>query len=128
MVVATWRLVALAAGRVSDAQAPVQPSVHVDRGPLIVPADHEDSDLMGRGEADQDAPLASARQMDAADPLDLLTSQSVVGSPATTAGQLGLHLFHTAPNVRAETSYVLFSDTGPEDIEANGQLVGRLWT
>ena len=41
---------------------------------------------------------------------------------------IGLHPFHAASNVRAETSYVLFGDTRPEDIEANGQLVGRLWT
>ncbi len=128
MLVATWRLVALAAGRVSDAQVPVQPAVHVERGPLVMLTDHEDRDLPGGREADEDAPLAGTSQVDATDPLDLVASQSVGGRPATTARQVGLHPFHTAPNVRAKTPYVLFSDTCREDIEANGQLVGRLWT
>jgi hypothetical protein len=66
--------------------------------------------------------------VDAADPLNLLAGQAVIGGPTTTAPQVGLHPFHAAANVRAETSYVLFSDARPEDIEANGQLVGRLWT
>jgi hypothetical protein len=66
--------------------------------------------------------------VNAADPLYLLAGEPVVGRQATTACEVGLHTFHAAPNVRAETSYVLFSDARPEDIEANGQLVGRLWT
>jgi len=72
--------------------------------------------------------LARTSQVDATDPIDLLPGQPVVGRQANTARQVGLHPLHTASNVRAETSYVLFSDARPEDIEANGQLVGRLWT
>lgn len=90
--------------------------------------DHQDSNLPIGGEADQDPPLAGTSQVDATDPLDLCASQPVVGRPATTARQVGLHSFHPAPNVRAEPPHVLFSDARPEDIEANGQLVGRLWT
>ena len=59
---------------------------------------------------------------------DLLAGQSVVGGAATTAGQVGLHLCDPASDVRTEAPYVLFSDARPEDIEANLQLVGRLWT
>jgi hypothetical protein len=66
--------------------------------------------------------------MDAADPLDLLAAQPVAGCLAATARQVRLHAFHAAPNVHAQTSCVLFSDAGPEDIEPNGQLLGRLWT
>jgi hypothetical protein len=91
-------------------------------------ADHEDSDLPSGGESDQNAPLASSGQVNAADSLDLLSGQPVVGRPTATARQVSLHPFHAASNVRAETAYVLFSDARPEDIEANGQLVGRLWT
>jgi hypothetical protein len=128
VLVATWRLVAVAARRVGDAQTPVQPAVHVECRALIMLTDHEDRDLPGGGEADQNAPLAGTSEVDATDPLDLLAGQPVVGRAATTARQVSLHSFHPAANVRAETPYVLFSDTGPEDIEAKGQLVGRLWT
>ncbi len=120
------RLVTLAGRRVGDAQASVQPPVDVQGRSLIVPADHEDGDLPGGGESDQDAPLASPGQVNAADPLDLLAGQPVVGRLATTACQVGLHPFHAASNIRSETSYVLFSDARPEDIESNGQLDGRL--
>jgi hypothetical protein len=125
---ATGRLVALAGRRIGDAQAPVQPPINVQRRPLIMLADHEDGHLPSGGKSDQDAPVASSGQVNAADPLDLLAGQPVVGHPATAAGQVGLHPFHAASNVRAQTSYVLLSDNRPEDIEPNGQLVGRLWT
>jgi hypothetical protein len=92
-----------------------------------VSADHQDGDLPDGGEADQDAPLASAGQVNATDPLCPLAGEPVAGCPAAASSQVGLHLFHAASNVRAKTSYVLFSDARPEDIEANGQLVGRLW-
>lgn len=128
ILVAAGRLVTLACRRVCDAQAPVQPPVDIQRGSLIVLADHEDGDLPGRGKSEEDAPLPCSGQVDAADPLDLLARQPVVGGPATTACQVGLDAFHSAPNVRAQTPYVLFSDARPEDIETNGQLVGRLWT
>jgi hypothetical protein len=128
VLVATWGLVALSVGRGGYAQVSVQATVDVERRPLVVLADHEDSDLLGRGKADKDAPLAGSGQVDATDPLDLLAGQPVLGSLATTVGQVSLHAFHAAADVRADTPYVLFSDTGPEDIEANGQLVGRLWT
>lgn len=93
-----------------------------------MPADHEDGDLSGGREAEEHSPLAGSGQVNATDPLDQLAGQPVVGRPATTARQVGLYPFHPAPNVRVETPYVLFSDTGPEDIEASGQLCGRRWT
>jgi hypothetical protein len=61
----TWRLVALACGRVGDAQAPVQPSIDVECGPLIVLADHEDGDLQGGRKADEQTPVAGAGKVDA---------------------------------------------------------------
>jgi len=125
---ATGRLVALAGRRVRDAQAPVQPAVDVQRGPLIVLANHEDGDLPSGGESDEDAPVASSGQVNAADPFDRLAGQPVAGRLAPATRQVGFHPLHPAPNVRAEISHVLFSDARPEDIESNGQRVGRLWT
>lgn len=90
--------------------------------------DHEDGDLVGGGETDEDPPLTGTSQVNAADPFDPLAGEPVVCRAATPARQVGLESFHPATNVRAETPNVLFSDSGPEDIEADGQLVGRLWT
>jgi hypothetical protein len=72
--------------------------------------------------------LAGAGQVNATDPLDRRAGQSIAGRPAAAARKIGLNVLHATPNVRAETPNVLFSDTGPEDIEANPQLVGRLCT
>jgi hypothetical protein len=67
-------------------------------------------------------------EVDAADPLDSLAGQSVVRCTTSATRQVGLDLFGTTSNVRPGTPYVLFSDARPEDIEPDGQLVGRLWT
>lgn len=128
ILVAAGRLVALAGRRVGDAKVPIEPPVDVQGGSLIVLAHHEDGDLPSGGKSDENAPLARSRQVDATDPLDQLAGQPVVGRSATSARQVSLHPFHPASHVRAETSYVLFSDARPEDIEPNVQLVGRLWT
>jgi hypothetical protein len=127
-LIAARRLLALTARRVREAEVPIQPAIHIERGPLIVPADHEHGNLGGRRKADENAPLARPGEVDAADALDSLAGQPVVRRPTPATRQRGLDLFDTTPNVRPETPYVLFSDARPEDIEPDGQLVGRLWT